>query len=101
MATGTCSRFNLGGLTGGPAAVGDVAAFIYNNQSHVLYRDVGGEVWDSWYDGSHWNLQLINLTGLTLGPAALSDPACFVYNNQTHVLYRDAGGRVWDSWYPG
>jgi hypothetical protein len=94
-------QINLGGLTGGPAAVGDVAAFIYNNQSHVLYRDINGEVWDSWYDGNHWNLQLINLTGLTLGPAAISDPASFVYNNQTHVLYRDAAGRVWDSWYPG
>ena len=96
-------QINLGGLTAGPAAVSDVASFIYNNQSHVLYRDGSGKVWDSWYDGAtgHWNLQQINLGGLTAGPAAVSDPASFIYNNQSHVLYRDGSGKVWDSWYDG
>jgi hypothetical protein len=96
-------QINLGGLTSGPAAAGDPASFIYNNQSHVLYRDGSGKVWDSWYDGAtgHWNLQQINLSGLTSGPAAVSDPASFIYNNQSHVLYRDGSGKVWDSWYDG
>ncbi len=94
-------QINLSGLTGGPATVGDPASFIYNNQSHVLYRDGAGKVWDSWYDGAHWNLQQINLSGLTSGPAAVSDPAAFIYSNQSHVLYRDASGKVWDSWYDG
>jgi hypothetical protein len=96
-------QINLGGLTAGPAAVSDPASFVYNNQTHVLYRDAAGKVWDSWYDGgtAHWNLQQINLGGLTAGPAAMSDPASFVYNNQTHVLYRDAAGKIWDSWYDG
>jgi len=89
----------LSGVTGGPAAVSDPASFIYNNQSHVLYHDAAGSVWDSWYDGSKWNLQQINLSGLTAGPAALGDLASFIYNNQSHILYRDAAGRVWDSWY--
>ena len=44
-------QINLGGLTAGPAAVGKPASFIYNNQSHVLYRDGAGKIWDSWYDG--------------------------------------------------
>jgi hypothetical protein len=94
-------QINLGGLTAGPAAVSDPASFIYNNQSHVLYRDAAGKVWDSWYNGSKWNLQQINLSGLTAGPAALGDPASFIYSNQSHVLYHDAAGKVWDSWYDG
>jgi hypothetical protein len=96
-------QINVSGLTAGPAAVGDPASFIYNNQSHVLYVDSGGNVWDSWYDGatSKWNLQQINQSGLTVGPAAVGDPAAFIYNNQSHVLYRDSAGEVWDSWYDG
>jgi hypothetical protein len=93
-------QINLSGLTAGPAALGDPASFIYNNQSHVLYRDTAGKVWDSFYDG-HWNLQQINLGGLTAGPAAVSNPASFVYSNQSHVLYRDAAGKIWDSFYSG
>jgi hypothetical protein len=94
-------QINLSGLTTGPAAASDPAAFIYGNQSHVLYRDAAGKVWDSWYDGAHWNLQQINLSGLTAGPAAASDPASFIYGNQSHVLYCDGAGKVWDSWYNG
>jgi hypothetical protein len=93
-------QINLSGLTAGPAAASDPASFIYNNQSHVLYRDGNGKVWDSWYNG-HWNLQQINLGGLTAGPAAVGDLASFIYNNQSHVLYRDGSGKVWDSWYDG
>jgi hypothetical protein len=96
-------QINLSGLTAGPAAVGDLASFIFNNQSHVLYRDDSGKIWDSWYNGAtnQWELQQINLSGLTSGPAAVSDPAAFIYNNQSHVLYRDNAGKVWDSWYNG
>ena len=96
-------QINLGGVTGGPGAVGDPASLIYNNQSHVLYRDASGEVWDSWYDGGtgQWNLQEIDLGGVTSGPASVGNPASFIYNNQSHVLYRDGAGRVWDSWYQG
>ena len=94
-------QINLGGLTTGGAAVSNPASFVYNNQSHVLYRDNAGKVFDSWYDGSHWSLQQINVGGLTSGPAAVGDPASFIYNNQSHVLYRDNSGKVWDSWYNG
>jgi len=94
-------QINLNGLTAGPAAVSNPASFIYNNQSHVLYRDGAGKVWDSWYDGAKWNLQQINLGGLTAGPAAVSDPTSFIYSNQSHVLYRDGSGNIWDSWYDG
>jgi hypothetical protein len=94
-------QINLSGLTAGPAAVSNPAAFIYNNQSHVLYRDGSGKVWDSFWNGSHWNLQQINLSGLTAGPAAVSNPASFIYNNQSHVLYRDGSGKVWDSFWNG
>ena len=102
----TLQQINLqqtGGLTKGPAADGDPAAFIYNNQFHVLYRDGNGTIWDSWYTGpgGQWTIQQINLDGLTSGPATVGDPTAFIYNNQSHVPYLDASGNVWDSWYDG
>ena len=97
----TLQQINLGGKTAGPAAVSDPAAFIYNNQSHVLYRDGSGKVWDSFYSGSSWDLQQINLGGKTAGPAAVGNINSFIYNNQSHVLYRDGSGKVWDSFYSG
>src|SRR6266705_1581457 len=79
-----------------------IAHFIYTDQSHVLYRDTAGKIWDSWYDGQHWNLQQINLSGMTPGPAAVGDPSSFIiYTDQSHVLYRDTAGKIWDSWYDG
>jgi hypothetical protein len=97
-------QINLGGngKTTGPAAGGDPSSFVYSNQSHVLYRDESGMIWDSWYDGDgHWKLQQINLggNGKTTGPAAGGDPSSFVYSNQSHVLYRDESGVIWDSFY--
>ena len=83
----------------GPAAVSDPASFVYKNQSHVLYRDALGTIWDSWWDGNTWQLQQINLGGVTSGPAAIGDLSAFIYNNQSHVLYRDGSDRVWDSFY--
>jgi hypothetical protein len=97
-------QINLSGLTAGHAAVGDPATFVWNKQTHVLYRDATGTIWDSWFDGGgsqRWNLQQINMGGLTAGRAAVGDPASFVWYNQTHVLYRDNAGNVLDSWYPG
>ena len=98
-------QINLGGVTSGPAAVGDPSSFLYagESQSHVLYRDAAGKIWDSWYDGQHWNLQQINLSGMTPGPAAVGDPCSFIFANQSqsHILYRDAAGKIWDSWYDG
>jgi hypothetical protein len=91
----------LGGVTTGPAAINNPAAFTYNNQSHVLYRDAHWIIWDSWYDGNHWNLQQVNLGGVTNGPAAVGDPTAFIYSNQSHVLYRDGNGKIWDSWFDG
>jgi hypothetical protein len=89
-------------MTAGPAAVGNPSSFIYSDQSHVLYRDAAGKIWDSWYDSQHWNLQQINLNGTTPGPAAVGDPSSFIiYTDQSHVLYRDAAGKIWDSWYDG
>jgi hypothetical protein len=92
-------QINLGALTKGPAAVSDPTAYVYNDQSHVLYRDGSGKIWDSWFDSHHWNLQQINLGALTKGPAAVSDPTAYVYNDQSHVLYRDGSGKIWDSWF--
>ena len=95
-------QINLSGLTVGPAAAGNPFAFVYNNESHVTYRDIAGIIWDSWYDGAgNWNLQQINLSGLTAGPAAVGNPFAFVYNNESHVTYRDPAGIIWDSWYDG
>jgi hypothetical protein len=97
----TLQQINANGLTAGPAATTNPNSFVYNDQSHVLYCDRSGKVWDSFYNGSKWSLQQINLGGLTAGPAAVSDPDSFVYNNQSHVLYRDGSGKVWDSFWNG
>jgi len=78
-----------------------IASFISTTQSHVLYRDAAGKIWDSWYDSQHWNLQQINLGGMTPGPAAVGDPSSFIISEQSHVLYRDMAGKIWDSWYDG
>jgi hypothetical protein len=92
-----------GGVTGGPAAVSEAFVSVFDNQQHFAYLDVGGKIWDSWYDGDSntWNVQQINGSGngRTAGPAAVSVPAISVYKNQQHFAYRDASGLVWDSWW--
>jgi len=94
-------QINLGGVSKGPAAVGNPSSFVYGLQTHVLYRAVDGTIWDSWYPGtgSQWSLQQINLSGATSAPAAAGDPSPLVYVDQTHIIYRDTGGTIWDSYY--
>ena len=46
-------QLNLGGMTPGPAAVGDPSSFLCANQSHVLYGDAGGTIWDCWRQGAY------------------------------------------------
>ena len=48
--------------TKGPAATGDLFVSVYNDQMHFTYRDVNGNLQDSWYNGpaGTWNLQQIN-----------------------------------------
>ena len=87
----------------GPATVGAPFVSVFSQQQHVGYRDRGGTIWDSWYDGpsNNWNLQRINTGGLTRGPAAVSGPFICVFKQQQHFAYRDRAGTVWDSWNDG
>jgi hypothetical protein len=76
---------------------------VYSNQQHFAYRDSVGRIWDSWWNGDHWNLQLINMPGgrTPNSPAAVSGPFVSVYDNQQHFAYRDNAGTIWDSWWDG
>lgn len=98
-ATWHLQKINAGGVTSGPAAAGDGFASVYGPQWHVAYRDAGGTVWDSWFDGpgGKWHLQRLNAGGA----AAAGDPFASVFDTQWHVIYRDAAGSLWDSWYDG
>ena len=90
-----------GGMTDGPACVGNPMATEFSGQFNVVYRDAAGLVWDSWYNGA-WNLQQINgPAGITTGALSAADPRAYVLADQLHILYRDAGGLIWDSWLDG
>jgi len=58
---GTWELQHMNGPNGNtPNDVGAVAGpfiGIYHDQQHFAYIDAEGNIWDSWYDGSHWHLQ--------------------------------------------
>lgn len=76
---------------------------MFNEQHDVAYRDVGGTIWDAWYDApnSQWNLQQLNLGDKTQGQEAAGDPCVSVYGEQQHFAYSDRRGIIWDAWYDG
>ena len=90
-------------LSKGPLAAGDPCVSVYGRQQHYGYRDSGGIVWDSWYDGEgNWNLQQITgAGGRTQGPPAIAGPFIGVFHDQQHFAYVDKDGVIWDSWYDG
>jgi hypothetical protein len=91
-----------GGLTSGSAAASQASGYVYNRQSHVLYPDSSGTIWDCYYSGGSWHLQQMNGSGgLTSGSAAAGGAMGFVYNSQAHVIYRDSSGKVLDVYYSG
>ena len=94
-------QINNGGMTAGPAAVGDLFVSVYNNQQHFVYLDAGGNIQDVWFDGGAWHLQQINNGGMTAGPAAVGGLFVSVYNNQQHFVYRAAKGNIQDAWFGG
>lgn len=94
---------NVSALSVGPQAVSDPCVSVYNRQQHIAYRDQGGFIWDSWYDGEGgWHLQQINgIDGKTSGPLAVAGPFICVFHEQVHFAYLDNTGIIWDSWYDG
>jgi hypothetical protein len=92
-----------GGITAGNAATGPASVSVFGNQMHVAYRDSGGLIWDSWYDGATgaWNLQTMNAFGRTTGPLASSNPTVSTFQQQQHFVYIDSLGVLWDAWYDG
>jgi hypothetical protein len=92
---------SLGGFLGLFAA-GDPRSFIYDNQTHILYRNDVGELWDHFYDGdnSSWYQTLINSATSPAGPAAVGEPSSFT-DSSGHILYRDAVGTIWEVVFEG
>jgi hypothetical protein len=91
-------------------AVGGLFVCPYFDQHHFAYLDSNGGIWDAWYDGNNWNLQLINIGEpggparqgfVTSGPAAAGDLFVSVYSDQQHFTYRDVRGNIQDCWYGG
>jgi hypothetical protein len=107
--------------TGGMQAASDPTVVQYKNQMHVCYvgaSDYYGKIWDVWYDGHNWNLQLLvgettvvnNITYMPRVPnapvAAVGGVCVAGYDNnnspQMHVCYADAFlQKIWDVWYDG
>jgi C1A family cysteine protease len=81
----------------------DVPALCYySGQMHVCYRDINGNIQDSYWDGSSWHPQQLTGTyGLTNGPPAYGGPNGSAYSDQMHVCYRDTGGNIQDAWWTG
>ena len=68
-------QLNGGGLTNGPAAVGNPDVAVYGSQFHACYRDDGGLIRDAWYNGQNCNVpgypdQALMLTGHFAGEMA-------------------------------
>lgn len=92
-----------GAKTAAPAAVGAPQMIVFNDQTHVCYRDASGNVHDVYYDGNAWHWA--QLTGTQLpggpvpqtngGPPAVGDPKVGLWNAQVHVCYRDADAYIW------
>jgi hypothetical protein len=91
------------GLTSGPAASGNPFASVFGNQHHVGYRDAAGLVYDSWCEGSTWNLRQINGTGgCTRGSPARGGPYIWTVGaDQQHFTYYDTAGTIHDAWWTG
>ena len=79
------------------------AACIYSQQQmHVCYRDLNGNIQDSYWDGDAWHSQQLTGTyGLTNGPTAFGSPNTATYNDQQHVCSVDNGGNIQDAWFTG
>ena len=92
-----------GNTPDGPAAADGPFVTVYHDQHHFAYLDAAGTIWDSWWNGSSWQLQQINAAGGKTpdGPAAVDAPFVSVYHNQHHFAYRDSAGTIWDSWWDG
>ena len=103
-------KINDGGNTTGPAAASAPFGCIYGasggQQQHIGYRDVIGQIWDSWYDGvSRWNLQKINFGGVTNGPEAFIFQHPFIWldytYSQQHFTYLGNDLAIYDAFWDG
>ena len=79
---------------------GDVAPIQFNNVTHYLFTDNGGNIWD-YVPGN-------GVTNTNTGsdgngaPRAAGNPHCVVDGaDLLHVCYRDASGNVWDTYTNG
>jgi microsomal dipeptidase-like Zn-dependent dipeptidase len=88
-----------------PAAAGDPAVMMGNNQQHLFYRDTQGQIVHVLWDSGQNQLRAPEIWG-GLGnpqhaPPAAGDPAVMMGNNQQHLFYRDTQGQiihvVWDA----
>ncbi len=82
-----------GSSTTGPAAAGDPAAMVWNNQQHIFYRDLAGNIQHVLWapdTGRHVEMWSEGTGGSGRGPAAWGDPKTLVANNQQHIFYRAA-----------
>ena len=88
-----------------PAAVGNPAVMMGNNQQHLFYRDAQGQIihvlWDSGQNQLRAPESWAGPGSPHNAPAAVGDPAVMMGNNQQHLFYRDAQGQIihvlWDS----
>lgn len=69
-------RINVDGLTNGPAAASDPVPFDYRRQTHVLYLDRSGKVWDSWYEGPALSANRPNSLAVQSATSKASSTSC-------------------------
>jgi Peptidase A4 family/Repeat of unknown function (DUF346) len=87
-----------GSSTTGPAAAGEPATLVWNNQQHIFYRDNAGNIQHVWWDpssGMHPETWAEGSGSSTTGPVAAGDPVTMVWNSQQHIFYRDMAGNIW------
>jgi hypothetical protein len=79
-----------------PAATGDPAVMMGNNQQHLFYRDAQGNIEHVVWDSGSNQLRAPE----KWGEQAVGNPAVMMGNNQQHLFYRNPQGDimhvVWD-----
>jgi microsomal dipeptidase-like Zn-dependent dipeptidase len=82
-----------------PAAAGDPAVMMGDNQQHLFYRDTQNRIVHVYYDKQLKGPEYWGGPGTHSATAAAGDPAVMMGSNQQHLFYRDSGHNIVHVYY--